>query len=181
MKIKIGGAPLAQDLKRIDRALAHLAADRLAVDAMNAYDLDGALAAATALAPLGLWWFEDICDPLDFDIQGRVASVYAPPIAAGEAIFSLPEAILLDRQGGLRRARDVLLFDPVHCYGLTGHLGIVDHLERAGWPRSAPAARRRGGVVPAGKVRRHRSPARGPARMGGMLSLSSRRTIHARG
>ena len=117
MKIKIGGAPLAQDLKRIDRALAHLAADRLAVDAMNAYDLDGALAAAAALAPLGLWWFEDICDPLDFDIQGRVASVYAPPIAAGEAIFSLPEAILLDRHGGLRRDRDVLLFDPVHCYG----------------------------------------------------------------
>ena len=136
VKIKIGGAPLAQDLKRIDRALAHLAPDQLAVDAMNAYDLDGALAAATALAPLGLWWFEDICDPLDFDIQGRVASVYAPPIAAGEAIVSLPEAILLDRHGGLRRDRDVSLFDPVHCYGLSGYLGIVDHLERAGWTPS---------------------------------------------
>jgi L-alanine-DL-glutamate epimerase-like enolase superfamily enzyme len=44
---------------------------------------------------------------------------------------------LLDRYGGLRRDRDILVFDPVHCYGLTGYLRIVERLESLGWPRSA--------------------------------------------
>jgi hypothetical protein len=35
-----------------------------------------------ALAPYGLWWFEDICDPLDFDNLAAVASRYTGPIAA---------------------------------------------------------------------------------------------------
>lgn len=63
-KIKIGAAGLDQDRRRIDRALRVLGdASRLAVDAMNRYDAEGAVDAAKALAPLGLWWFEDICDP----------------------------------------------------------------------------------------------------------------------
>jgi L-alanine-DL-glutamate epimerase-like enolase superfamily enzyme len=44
---------------------------------------------------------------------------------------------LLDQYGGLRRGSDVLLFDPVHCYGLPGYLQIIDTLTAAGWPRSA--------------------------------------------
>jgi hypothetical protein len=44
----------------------------------------------------------------------------------------LAEANLLDRHGGLRRDRDVLLFDPVHCYGLPGYLQIVEVLEKRG-------------------------------------------------
>jgi hypothetical protein len=44
------------------------------------------------LAPYGLWWFEDICDPLDFDNLAAVASRYTGPIAAGEALFSTAEA-----------------------------------------------------------------------------------------
>ncbi len=69
-KIKIGAAGLAQDLRRIEVAAAALGGPgRLAVDAMNAYDGPAALAAVAALAPLGLWWFEDVCDPLDFSAQ----------------------------------------------------------------------------------------------------------------
>jgi hypothetical protein len=60
------------------------------------------------------WWFEDICDPLDFETLA-VATRYAGPIAAGEALFSAAEAKLLDRHACLRRDRDILLFDPVHC------------------------------------------------------------------
>ena len=44
--------------------------------------------AADALAPLGLWWFEDICDPLDFETLAAVARRYTAPLAAGEALFS---------------------------------------------------------------------------------------------
>lgn len=137
-KIKIGAAPLDHDLRRVEAAAAHLAGSgHLAVDAMNAYDPGRSQTAAAALAPFGLWWFEDICDPLDFGTHARVAAGYDPPIAAGEALFSAAEAALLDRHAGLRRARDVLLFDPVHCYGLPGYLQIIDTLTAAGWPRHA--------------------------------------------
>jgi L-alanine-DL-glutamate epimerase-like enolase superfamily enzyme len=138
VKIKIGGAPLVQDLKRIEAAARLLPdAGHLAVDAIYAYTATSGLDAAAALAPFGLWWFEDICDPLDFDTLGAVAARYAGPIAAGEALFSAAEARLLDRHAGLRRDRDILLFDPVHCYGLPGYLDIVAALEARGWPRTA--------------------------------------------
>ena len=137
VKIKIGGSTL-QDLRRIEAAATHLpGTGYLAVDAMNAYDSSRALTAATVLSGFGLWWFEDICDPLDFATHAQVAVRYAPPIAAGEALFSAAEATLLDRHAGLRRDRDILLFDPVHCYGLPGYLRIIDALTTAGWPRRA--------------------------------------------
>jgi D(-)-tartrate dehydratase len=136
-KIKIGAASLAQDLRRVEAALKLLPAGHLAVDAMNAYGPRESLAAAAALAPYGLWWLEDISDPLDFDTLAAVAARYDGPIAAGEALFSTAEARLLDRYGGMRRDRDILLFDPVHCYGLPDYLRIVRTLEASGWPRSA--------------------------------------------
>ena len=138
VKIKIGGAPLLQDLKRIDAAARILPdAGHLAVDAIYSYTSTSSIEAADALAPMGLWWFEDICDPLDFETLGAVAARYAGPIAAGEALFSAAEAKLLDRYAGLRRARDILLFDPVHCYGLPGYLEIIEVLEARSWPRTA--------------------------------------------
>jgi len=136
-KIKIGGAALEQDLRRVEAAAKLIPTSGLAVDAMNAYDARGSREAATALAPHRLWWFEDICDPLDLETHAAVAASYPHPIAAGEALFSRAEARLLDRYGGLRRDRDILLFDPVHCYGIPGYLDIIRCLEERGWPRRA--------------------------------------------
>lgn len=137
-KIKIGGADLGQDSRRIEAAARQLAdSSHLAVDAMNTYDATTVDAAAAMLAPFDLWWFEDICDPLDLPLQADLATRYAPPIAAGEALFSLAEAKLLDRYGGLRPDRDVLVFDPVHAYGLPGYLQIVEHFASRGWRRDA--------------------------------------------
>lgn len=137
-KIKIGRTGLAEDLRRIEAAAAAIGGNgHLAVDAMNTYDAAMALVAAAELAPLGLRWFEDICDPLDLATHAAVADSYPPPIAAGEALFSDAEAGLLDRYGGLRRSQDVLVFDPVHCYGLAGYLRIIDRLTSSGWPRTA--------------------------------------------
>jgi len=138
VKIKIGSKPVAEDMKRIEAVLRLLPdAAHLAVDAIYAYDRERSLEAASALQPLGLWWFEDICDPLDFETLAATARAYDPPIAAGEALFSLAEAKLLSRHGGLRPDRDILLFDPVHCYGLTHYLTMVETLETEGWPRQA--------------------------------------------
>jgi len=137
-KIKIGGDSLDDDLRRIGAAASQLGgASYLAVDAMNSYGPDAALQAARALTPLGLWWFEDICDPLDFPTQARAASIYPGPIAAGEALFSRAEARLLDDYAGLRRDQDILLFDPVHCYGLTHYCEMVAELASRGWPLGA--------------------------------------------
>ncbi|TAM74213.1 mandelate racemase [bacterium] len=138
VKIKIGGAPLERDLKRIEAVQALLAApNHLAVDAMNSFNAEQCLAAAAALRPHHLWWFEDICDPLDFETHAATVIAYHGAIAAGEALFSAAEAKLLDRYGGLRPAKDILLFDPVHTYGLPGYLQIIETLKGGGWPRSA--------------------------------------------
>lgn len=137
-KIKIGAGPLSADLKRIDVAQDVIGRpEALAVDAMNRFGRSAAFEAAEQLADRNLWWFEDVCDPLDFELQGDVARAYGRAIAAGEALFSLAEAKLLVRHGGLTPSRDILLFDPVHCYGLSHYLQIVEMFDHAGWPRSA--------------------------------------------
>lgn len=134
LKIKIGGAPLRHDMERIEAVLALLpSGQHLAVDAIYSYDRKAAREAAAALRPYDLWWFEDICDPLDFETLAAVAEVYDAPIASGEALFSLADAANLIRYGGLRADRDVLLIDPVHCYGLPEFLRIVDMAEANGW------------------------------------------------
>lgn len=138
VKIKIGTTTLDCDIARLNVATAIFPESHtVAVDAMNAYDVREASAAAAALQKYRLMWFEDVCDPLDFEAQAAVTAIYGEPVAAGEALFSSAEAKLLDRYGGLRRDRDILLFDPVHCYGLPGYLRIIETMEARGWHRSA--------------------------------------------
>lgn len=137
VKIKIGASGLERDLRRIETVLARFPAANVAVDAMNAYDERTSLIAAERLRDYGLWWFEDVCDPLDLATLAAVASIYPGRLAAGEALFSAREAALLALHGGLRPQRDILLFDPAHCYGITGFLEIVETMCARGWPRSA--------------------------------------------
>jgi L-alanine-DL-glutamate epimerase-like enolase superfamily enzyme len=138
LKIKVGAADLASDLRRIEAVLELVGEPAcLAVDAMNSWGGATALQAASALSAYGLRWLEDVGDPHDFDGLAALAAAYEAPLAAGEALFSASEARLLNRHGGLRRERDILVFDPVHCYGLPGFLAVLEQLEADGWPRSA--------------------------------------------
>ncbi|MBM82743.1 MAG: mandelate racemase [Planctomycetaceae bacterium] len=138
IKMKIGAVPLEDDLKRIEAILDLLPdGSHLAVDAMNRYSPEMAIRAAQALQPYKLWWFEDICDPLDFTTHERVAAEYSPPIAAGEALFSAADATNLIRYAGLRRNHDIFVFDPVHCYGVPEYLQIAEMLEDNGWSRQS--------------------------------------------
>src|SRR5687767_7552638 len=61
VKMKIGGAPLNEDLRRIEAVLEVVDGDgsRLAVDANGRFDLETAIAYAEALAPYGLRWYEE--------------------------------------------------------------------------------------------------------------------------
>ena len=134
VKMKIGGAPLAEDLARIEAVLAVVGeGHNLAVDANGRFDLPTALAYAEALAPYRLRWYEEAGDPLDYEIQAELARRYEPPLATGENLFSLPDARNLIRYAGMRPDRDVLQFDPALSYGLAEHLRILDMLREHGW------------------------------------------------
>src|SRR5262245_30478905 len=84
MKIKVGGASIPQDVKRIEAALKVVSSsDNLAVDANAAFDRARALAYAKALGPFELRWFEEPCDPLDFALLSDVARDYPAALATG--------------------------------------------------------------------------------------------------
>ncbi|MDE2263618.1 MAG: mandelate racemase/muconate lactonizing enzyme family protein [Gammaproteobacteria bacterium] len=134
VKMKIGGAPLAEDLRRIDSVLEVLERpDQLAVDANGRFDLDTAIAYAHALAPYGLRWLEEPGDPLDFALQAALAEHYPGAMATGENLFSVQDARNLIRYAGMNRDRDILQFDCALSYGLVEYLRILDMLKENGW------------------------------------------------
>ncbi len=134
VKMKIGGAPLKEDLERIEAVLTVVGEGAsLAVDANGRFDRQTALAYADALAPYRLRWYEEAGDPLDFEIQAALGRAYEPPLATGENLFSMPDARNLLRYGGMRPDRDVLQFDPVLSYGLVEYLRTLEQLQEYGW------------------------------------------------
>jgi L-alanine-DL-glutamate epimerase-like enolase superfamily enzyme len=134
VKMKIGGAPLAEDLGRIEAVLKILKTpDQLAVDANGRFDLETALAYAQALAPYGLRWYEEPGDPLDYELQARLAPHYPGPMATGENLFSVQDARNLIRYAGMRPDRDFLQFDCSLSYGLVEYLRILEMLKENGW------------------------------------------------
>jgi L-alanine-DL-glutamate epimerase-like enolase superfamily enzyme len=137
VKMKIGGASLDEDLRRIEAVLEVVDGDGscLAVDANGRFDLETALAYADALAPYGLRWYEEAGDPLDYELQARLGEVYPHPLATGENLFSLQDARNLIRYGGMRPDRDVLQFDCALSYGLVEYLRTLDMLDEHGWSR----------------------------------------------
>jgi L-alanine-DL-glutamate epimerase-like enolase superfamily enzyme len=73
MKIKVGGASLAEDLERIEAAIAVVGGgQRLAVDANAGFTPERAVEYANALAPYGLRWFEEPTDPADFALMAQL-------------------------------------------------------------------------------------------------------------
>jgi L-alanine-DL-glutamate epimerase-like enolase superfamily enzyme len=138
VKTKVGGLPLAEDLRRIEAVLEVTGtAAALAVDANSKFGRDDALAYAKALAPYGLRWFEEPCDPLDYELLAEIAAVYAPPLATGENLFSAQDVANLARFGGLRPDRDIIQVDPPQAYGIGAYARTVAMLEGRGWRRAS--------------------------------------------
>ncbi len=135
VKMKIGGADLATDLKRIEAVLKILdgRGENLCVDVNGRFDLDAAVACGNAIAPLKLRWYEEPVEPLDYALHAQVAKRYEGPIATGENLFSMQDARNLVRHGGLRSDRDVLQFDPALSYGLVEYLRTLEMLRAHGW------------------------------------------------
>src|SRR6266849_911798 len=134
VKVKIGGAPLPEDLRRIEAVLKILkSSDQLAVDANGRFDLRKAIAYAKALAPYRLRWYEEPGDPLDFELQAKLANHYPGPMATGENLFSMQDARNLIRYAQLRPDRDILQFDCALSYGLVEYLRTLGMLKEYGW------------------------------------------------
>jgi len=134
VKMKIGGAPLPDDLRRIE-AVIDVVGDgsRVAVDANGRFDLTTALDYARALQPYGLFWYEEAGYPLDYDLQARLAEVYPHPLATGENLFSVHDARNLLRYSGMRSDRDWIQIDPGLSYGGVEYLRVLEALREHGW------------------------------------------------
>ncbi len=134
VKMKIGGAPLAEDLARIEAVLKILGpGQRLAVDANGRFDLPTAITYAKALAAYDLFWYEEPGDPLDYELQAQLANHYSASMATGENLFSMQDARNLIRYGGMRPDRDWLQFDCALSYGLVEYLRTLEMLKEYGW------------------------------------------------
>lgn len=139
VKMKIGGAALAEDLRRIEAVIDAVGdAGRVAVDANGRFDRAQATRWADALAPYGLRWYEEPGDPLDYALHRAVTDRYDGAVATGENLFSVPDVTNLVRYGGMRPNRDVFQMDPGLSYGLGEYLRMLDVLEAHGFDRRLP-------------------------------------------
>lgn len=134
VKMKIGGAALPEDCRRIEAVLAEIGADaQLAVDANGRFNLETAISYAKALRDYPLFWYEEAGDPLDFHLQASLAEFYPGPMATGENLFSHQDARNLIRYGGMRPDRDWLQFDCALSYGLCEYRRTLAMLAAHGW------------------------------------------------
>ncbi|AHM02566.1 Muconolactone isomerase,putative [Roseibacterium elongatum DSM 19469] len=136
VKMKIGGAPIDEDRRRIEAVLDEIGPDaQLAVDANGRFDLETGIAYAKMLRDYPLFWYEEVGDPLDYQLQAALSEFYPGPMATGENLFSHQDARNLLRYGGMRPDRDWLQFDCALSYGLVEYRRTLAVLDQLGWSR----------------------------------------------
>ena len=137
VKMKIGGASLSKDMARIEAVLKILGdkGENLAVDANGKFGLAEALEYAKEMEPLGLAWYEEPGDPLDYELHRALISQYDGPIAIGENSLSHQDLVNFALYGGLRPNSDWIQMDPALGYGLTEYLHTINILKPLGWTK----------------------------------------------
>jgi L-alanine-DL-glutamate epimerase-like enolase superfamily enzyme len=138
VKMKVGGAPLDEDMRRIEAVKSILPSHaELAVDANSKFDRAEALRYAKAMTPYKLRWFEEPCDPLDYATLSDISDAYPHALSTGENLFSTQDVENLVRFGNLKPARrDVIQVDPPQAYGIAQYARTLTVLEKYQWPRS---------------------------------------------
>jgi L-alanine-DL-glutamate epimerase-like enolase superfamily enzyme len=94
----------------------------LMVDANQAWSVETAIEAASALAGLRLGWLEEPVDFEDFEGMARVRDTASMPIAAGETVYGPPPFRAMIAAGSV----DVLQPDLMRCGGISGFLEVVE-------------------------------------------------------
>jgi L-alanine-DL-glutamate epimerase-like enolase superfamily enzyme len=138
VKMKVGGAPLDEDMRRIEAVKSILPSQaELAVDANSKFDRAEALRYAKAMTPYRLRWFEEPCDPLDYATLSDISDAYPHALSTGENLFSTQDVENLVRFGNLKPARrDVIQVDPPQAYGIAQYAHTLRALAKYQWPRS---------------------------------------------
>jgi L-alanine-DL-glutamate epimerase-like enolase superfamily enzyme len=131
VKMKIGGAPLAEDCKRIEAVLKIGRRLRLAVDANGRFDLETAIAYAKALREYDAVLVRGGRRSARLRSAGPLAENSIPARwRPARTCSRMQDARNLIRYGGMRPDRDWLQFDCALSYGLVEYLRTLDVLKK---------------------------------------------------
>lgn len=122
VKMKIGGAPIKEDVERVRVARETIGADiKLMVDANCAYSLREAINIAGKIEEYDIFWFEEPLPPDDYRGHAILARSTSIPIATGENEYT--------RYG----FRDLLLHDAAAIYNADAQIlgGITEFMNVA--------------------------------------------------
>jgi L-alanine-DL-glutamate epimerase-like enolase superfamily enzyme len=134
IKIKVGGAPVDEDVRRVEACLEVLGdPSRLAVDANGGIPAHLTGEFARALKPFKLRWFEEPAPPHDFKAIADFVEAYGEAVAAGENLYSAIDVANLARFGGLRPGKDVIQWNVTQNYGVSNAAKTLRLLGEQGW------------------------------------------------
>ena len=129
MKTKIGGLPIAEDVRRVAAIRGAIGDDiRLMVDANQAYPASTAIRIGNQLADLDITWFEEPVNAKDVDAYLQVQAAVPMPVAGGENLRTRYEF----NDFFARRAYDIAQPDVVNAGGITEMRNIAMNANSCG-------------------------------------------------
>ncbi len=138
MKIKIGGAPLKEDIQRVEAAIeATGSAEKVALDANGGLKESNYITYAKELSTYGLKWFEEPTHPSNFSRYSEFINLYGNSVAGGENLYSIQDFLNLAEYGGFRENLDIIQIDVPQSYGISYFNEVLKELKEIEWDVSS--------------------------------------------